>query len=73
MLWQLFKLYLLGMLLFALYSLAPQIPEIMTTRCQHKWQASGMASRWEYGNGCMVEVDSRWIPEANVQVSLKGR
>lgn len=71
--WTLTKLYFLAVLLLVLFVFAQQIPDFMTARCQHKWDASGMASRWERGSGCMVEVDDRWIPEANVQVSPKGR
>lgn len=69
-LWELFKLYLLGCLLFVAWQVAPQL---MDKRCASKWQASGMASHWEWGNGCMVEVDGRLLPEANVQISPKGR
>ena len=45
----------------------------MHNHCLHKWQESGFQSRFEFGKGCLVEIDGRWIPEANVQIGPKTR
>jgi hypothetical protein len=53
------------LVLFAIYS----GPEIIGDACKHRWEDSGLNSRYRWGPGCMVQVDGRWIPEANVQIS----
>jgi hypothetical protein len=53
--------------LLALYS----GPEIVGNACKHRWQDSGLDSRYAWGPGCMVQVNGRWVPEANVQISPK--
>jgi hypothetical protein len=47
-------------------------PEIADANCQRKWKDSGLSSHFTYGTGCMVQVDDRWVPEANVQIHPKG-
>ena len=46
-------------------------PEIADARCVSKWKDSGLPTRFIFGAGCMVEVDGKWVPEANVQISLR--
>lgn len=62
-------LYLAGMGIYLVIEFGPQIA---TARCQSKWNDSGLAARFTFGTGCMIEVDGRWIPEANVQIRPKN-
>ncbi len=42
-----------------------------TGDCERRWQQSGLNVEWKAGVGCLVYVDGRWIPEANVQLQPK--
>jgi hypothetical protein len=61
-------LLLFGMGLFFVINVGP---EIANARCVSKWKDSGLPARFIFGAGCMVEVDGKWVPEANVQISLR--
>jgi hypothetical protein len=65
-------LLIAGMIIFFTAELAPEVlrlgSEITDAHCRGKWKDSGLASRFTFGTGCMVQVDGRWIPEANVQI-----
>ncbi|WP_156436388.1 hypothetical protein [Bradyrhizobium pachyrhizi] len=45
------------------------IRELKNSQCEARWEHSGMPARYSDGVGCMVNVDGRWLPESNVQVS----
>jgi hypothetical protein len=64
----LFYIFLIGVAGFLVIDLGP---DTMNKRCANKWKDSGLGARFTFGTGCMVEVDGRWVPEANVQISLK--
>jgi hypothetical protein len=61
-------IYLLGA--GALFFLGVTVfPELSKNRCLDRWKESGLAARYEsQWTGCMVQIDGRWIPEANVQI-----
>ena len=67
------------MLKFILYALAFGVAvsialnasDLANAHCSNKWKDSGLSTRYAWGTGCMVEVDGHWVPEANVQISLK--
>ena len=40
--------------------------------CESKWGSAGLDAKWEAGTGCLVNVDGRWVPEANVQFQPKN-
>jgi len=29
-------------------------------------EQSGREAKWEYGEGCLVNIDGRWVPERKV-------
>jgi hypothetical protein len=47
------------------------IQVLRTSGCKSRWQQSGLEFQWELGVGCLIYVDGRWVPEANVQVQPK--
>lgn len=61
-------MYLLGAAI--LFFLGTTVfPEFSKNRCLDRWKESGLAARYEsQWVGCMVQIDGRWIPEANVQL-----
>jgi hypothetical protein len=63
--WEVIKWCFLAALAFAFYQLAP---EFLSSRCTSKWGNSALNVRHTPGVGCMVEIDGKWIPEANVQI-----
>jgi len=56
---------ILGLIIFFAVSFGL---EIANARCVNKWKDSGLPARFTSGTGCMVEVDGKWVPEANVQI-----
>jgi hypothetical protein len=64
--WQAF-LYLLGAA--ALFFFGTVVyPAVSTGRCNARWNESGLTTKYDEWSGCKVEIDGRWIPEANVQI-----
>lgn len=45
-------------------------PELSERRCADPWKDAGLSTTYTQWNGCMVEINSRKIPEANVQVRV---
>jgi hypothetical protein len=37
----------------------------MSKNCSRSEQ-SGLETKWEYGEGCLVNIDGRWVPEREV-------
>ncbi|WP_340667956.1 hypothetical protein [Bradyrhizobium ottawaense] len=66
-------LYLAGTALLMVWVNWPDIAQAlgrqMDSTCERKWSGSGLGAKYSYGTGCLVQVDGRWIPEANVKVS----
>jgi|HubBroStandDraft_5_1064220.scaffolds.fasta_scaffold1295562_2 hypothetical protein len=48
-----------------------ELPRWSTAECERRWQQSGLDVQWKVGIGCMVYVNGRWVPEANVQLQPK--
>jgi hypothetical protein len=53
------------------YAFGPELVELTNSRCKAKWGDSGLNTRFSFGVGCMVQVDGKWVPEANVQIRPK--
>jgi len=41
------------------------VDRYMSKNCSELEQ-SGLEARWEYGKGCLVNIDGRWVPERKV-------
>jgi hypothetical protein len=41
-------------------------------QCKTKWSQSGMSAEYAYETGCMVTINGRRVPEANVQIGPKN-
>lgn len=66
--WQAIGYLFLAALLFVFGTVV--WPEMAEKRCTGRWKESGLNARQEsQWLGCMVQVNGRWIPEANVQIS----
>ena len=63
--WQaIFYLFCAAMLFLLSTEVFPQLAE---RRCIDRWKESGLSATHTAWLGCMVEIDGRKIPEANVQ------
>jgi len=41
------------------------VERYMSKNCAQLEQ-SGLEAKWEYGEGCLVNIDGRWVPERKV-------
>ena len=41
------------------------VERYMSKNCSQAEQ-SGREAKWEYGEGCLVNIDGRWVPEREV-------
>jgi hypothetical protein len=41
------------------------VERYMSKNCSQLEQ-SGLETKWEYGKGCLVNIDGRWVPEQKV-------
>jgi hypothetical protein len=41
------------------------VERYMSKNCAQSEQ-SGLEAKWEYGEGCLVNIDGRWVPEQKV-------
>ena len=41
------------------------VERYMSKTCSQSEQ-SGLEAKWEYGEGCLVNIDGRWVPEQKV-------
>ena len=41
------------------------VERYMSKTCS-QLQQSGLEAKWEYGEGCLVNIDGRWVPERKV-------
>jgi hypothetical protein len=41
------------------------VERYMSKNCSQAEQ-SGLEAKWEYGEGCLVNIDGRWVPERKV-------
>ena len=41
------------------------VERYMSKNCSQSEQ-SGLEAKWEYGEGCLVNIDGRWAPERKV-------
>jgi len=41
------------------------VERYMSKNCSQLEQ-SGLEAKWEYGKGCLVNIDGRWVPEQKV-------
>jgi len=41
------------------------VESYMSKNCSQSEQ-SGLEAKWEYGEGCLVNIDGRWAPERKV-------
>jgi hypothetical protein len=41
------------------------VERYMSKNCSQLEQ-SGLEAKWEYGKGCLVNIDGRWVPERKV-------
>ena len=41
------------------------VESYMSKNCSQAEQ-SGLEAKWEYGEGCLVNIDGRWVPERKV-------
>jgi len=41
------------------------VDRYMSKNCSELEQ-SGLEARWEYGKGCLVNIDGHWVPERKV-------
>jgi hypothetical protein len=41
------------------------VERYMSKNCSQLEQ-SGLEAKWEYGEGCLVNIDGRWVPEREV-------
>ena len=41
------------------------VERYMSKNCPQSEQ-SGLEAKWEYGKGCLVNIDGRWVPEQKV-------
>lgn len=44
------------------------LPTILDATCQSRWSKSGLEATYIFGSGCMVTVNGRTVPEANVRI-----
>jgi hypothetical protein len=70
-------LVVVGVIVVALFSVASvkvisylanaedTIERYMSKNCSQLVQ-SGLEAKWEYGEGCLVNIDGRWVPEQKV-------
>lgn len=71
-----FKVIGYGAALYAVAALFQYVIfPINQSRCEARWSPSGFQATWNMNGGCTVNVDGlgRWVPEANVQISLPSR
>jgi len=58
---------IIGFIAFVVYLAV--FPAVGKNRCTDRWAESGLPAKYEsFQTGCMVQVNGRWIPEANVQI-----
>jgi hypothetical protein len=66
-------LFCLGIAVAVIYgvydALTIELPRWSAAWCEHRWQQSGLDVQWKIGVGCIVYVNGRWVPQANVQLS----
>jgi hypothetical protein len=41
------------------------VERFMSKNCSQAEQ-SGLEAKWEYGEGCLINIDGRWVPEQKV-------
>lgn len=55
-------------IIFVITAILVSLPVGGCMRCEAKWEHSGMASKWGFLSGCLVEVEpGRWIPEGRLR------
>ena len=42
------------------------VDRYMSKNCSELVEQSGLEAKWEYGKGCLVNIDGRWVPERKV-------
>ena len=42
------------------------VERYMSKTCSQLVEQSGREAKWEYGEGCLVNIDGRWVPERKV-------
>jgi hypothetical protein len=65
----LFWLGLISGVIYLIYvAFTVELPRWYTAECERRWQQSGLDAQFKPWVGCMVYVNGRWVPEANVQL-----
>jgi hypothetical protein len=42
------------------------VERYMSKNCSQLLEQSGLEAKWEYGEGCVVNIDGRWVPARKV-------
>ena len=42
------------------------VERFMSKNCSRLEEQSGLEAKWEYGEGCLVNIDGRWVPARKV-------
>lgn len=62
----------LGLAVLLAVKIKTEVFNYMANQCKSQWQRSGLEAKWEFGSGCLVNIDGRWVPEAHVQFQPKN-
>ena len=57
-----------ALIVLAIFAILASVPIAGRLGCEAKWENSGMAYKWGFFSGCLVEVEKgRWLPEERVR------